>query len=106
MPEDTVGLGAWLVVQLGHQQLHGLEVLGFRPLLVHTGHEMACADVVEVILLDVVATDGAVTTNHGVGVFLTVEADVLATIFKIGVEHALQFDTHHVAPFGLRREVE
>ena len=81
MPEYTVGLGAWLVVQLGHQQLHGLEVLGLWPLLVHAGNEMTRADVVEVILLDVVATDGAVATNHRVGVLLAVESDVLATIF-------------------------
>ena len=106
VPIDLVGLCARLVLQLAHQQLHRFKILDLRPLLVHAGDEVSCADVVEVIVLDVVAADGAVLANHRIGVLLAIETDVLATIFQIGVEHALQLNTHHVAPFGLIREVE
>ena len=106
VPEDAVSLSARLVLHLRHQQLHGLQVLGFRPLLVHAGNEVARTDVVQVILLDVIVTDAAVPTNHRVGILLTVEADVLATIFKIGVQHALQFYAHHVAPARLLGKVQ
>ena len=67
---------------------------------------MACTDIVEVILEDVVATDVALGIDHRVGILLTVFANIFTSIFKIGVEHTFQFDTHHIAPFGLCREVE
>ena len=106
VPIDLVGDGARLVLQLLHHRLHSLEVLGLGPLLVHAGDEVAGADVVEVVVKNIVAADAAVGVDHRVGIFLTVTANVLATIFKVGVEHALQFDTHDVAPLGLLREVQ
>ena len=106
MPEDLVGDGAWLVLQLFHHRLHSQQVLLLRPLLIHAGDEMACADVVEVIVQDVVAANVTFSINHRVGVLLAVAAYVLAAIFKIGVEHAFQFNAHDIRPFGFRREVE
>ena len=81
VPVDLVGNGARLVFQLLHHCLHGQQVLGLRPLLVHACDEVSCADVIEVVVQYVVATDAALRVNHGVGVFLAVLADVLATIF-------------------------
>ena len=68
MPKYLVGDGARLVLQLFHHGLHGQKVLRFGPLLVHAGDEMSGADVVEVIVQDVVATDVALSVNHRVGI--------------------------------------
>ena len=106
MPIHFVGDGARLILQLFHHRLHGQKILGLRPLLIHPSDEMACADVVEVVVEDVVVADVAFGINHRIGIGLTILADVLTTIFKIGVEHAFEFDAHHVAPFGFRREIE
>ena len=67
---------------------------------------MARADIVEVIVEDVIAANVALGIDHCVGVLLTVSPDVLTPVFKICVEHALQFDAHHIAPLGHGREVE
>ena len=106
MPEYLVGNSTRLVLQLLHHGLHGQKVLGLGPLLVHTGDEVSGTDVVEVVVQDVVATDVALSVNHRVCVELAIVLDFLSAVAQIGVEHALQFDAHDVAPFGLRREVE
>ena len=106
VPEHLVDIGSRLVLQLLHQRLDGQQVFLLRIELIHTGHEMTCADLVEVIVLDIVGADIALLVDHCVGIFLTVFADVLTTVSEIGVEHRLEFDTHHVAPLGLFREVE
>ena len=61
---------------------------------------MACSDVVEVVVQDVIAADVAFVVDHRVCIFLTVLADILTAISQIGVEHAFEFDPHHVTPFG------
>ena len=88
VPEYFIGDGARLVLQLLHHRVDGQLVLGLRIEVVHTCHEMTCADVVEIILEDVVL------------------ADILTAIGQISVEHAFKLDTHDIAPFGLLREVE
>ena len=67
---------------------------------------MSCADVVEVIVEQIVPTNGSLCGNHRVDVLLTIPHDVLATMCQIGVEHAFKFDTHHVTPFRFRGEVQ
>ena len=67
---------------------------------------MTGTDLIEIILLDVVGTDFTLGVDHRVGVLLTVFTDVLTTVSQVGVEHRLQFDTHHVAPAGFLGEVE
>ena len=106
MPIHLVGNGARLVLELFHHGLHGQQVLGFGPLLVHACDEVSGADVVQVIVEDVVSGNVALLVNHLVGVHLAVVQDVVAAIFKIGVQHALQFDAHHIAPLRLGGEVE
>ena len=106
VPEYLVDLGAGLAVQLLHHGLDGCQVLRLGIEVVHTGDEMPGADIVEVVVEDVIAPDVALGIDHCVGVFLTVLADVLAAVGEIGVEHALEFDTHHIAPLGFGGEVE
>ena len=106
MPEHLVGDGTGLVLQLLHHRLHRCQVLSLGPLLVHTGNEMTGTHVVEVVVQDVVVADVTLGVDHRVGIFLTVLADILTTIFKIGVEHAFQLNTHHVAPLGFLREIQ
>ena len=106
MPEHLVGDGARLVLQLLHHRVDGNLVLRLGVEIVHAGDEMACTDVVEVVVQNIVATDVAFRVDHRIGIFLTVLADGLATIGQIGVEHTLEFDTHDVAPFRLGGEVE
>ena len=88
VPEHLVGNRAGLVLQLFHHGVDGQLVLGLGIEVVHACHEMTCADVVEIILEDVVL------------------ADILTAIGQISVEHAFEFDTHDIAPLGLLREVE
>ena len=106
VPVDLVGQGARLVLQLPHHSPHGEQVFLFWPLLVHAGDEVAGADIVEVIVEDVVAAYVTLLVNHRVGIFLAIAAYVLAAIAQVSVEHALQLDAHDVAPFGLRGEIE
>ena len=106
VPEHLVCDGARLVLQLFHHRLHGQQVLGLGPLLIHAGDEMAGADVVEVIVENVIVANLSVGINHRIGIFLTVFPDFLASVFKIGVEHAFKFDTHHIAPLGSIGKVE
>ena len=106
VPEHFVGDGAGLLLQLFHHKLHGEQVLLFWIFLIHSGDEMSCADVVEVIIQDVEPTDIAIGINHSVGVFLAILQDVFSAIAQIGVEHTFQFDPHHIAPFGLRGEIK
>ena len=106
VPEYLVDIGSRLIFQLFHQRLDGQQVLLLRIELIHTGHEMACADLVEVIILDIVGTDLALLVDHRVSIFLTVLADVLTAVSEIGVEHRLEFDTHYVAPAGFLGKVE
>ena len=100
MPEDLVGNGARLVLQLLHHRVDSQLVLGLRIEVVHACHKMTCADIVEVILQDVVTTDVTFLVDHGIGIFLTVLADILTTVCQVSVEHTFEFDTHHIAPFG------
>ena len=93
-------------MQLFHHELHGKQVLRLRPFLVHTGDEVSCTDIVEVIVKDVIASDITLLVNHLVGIHLTILQDIVTTITQVGVEHAFQFDTHDVTPFGLGGEVE
>ena len=102
VPEHLVGFGARLVLQLLHHGLHSQQVLLLGPLLVHAGDEVAGADVVEVIVQNVVAADVALSVDHRVGVLLTVAADLVAAVSEIGVEHTLQLDAHDVRPLRLR----
>ena len=106
VPEYLVGNSARLVLQLFHHGLHGQQVLGFRPFLIHTRHKMTCTDVVEVVVKDVVAGNVTLLVNHLVGVHLTVFADVLTAIAQIGVKHAFQFNAHDIAPLGFLGKVE
>ena len=106
VPKHFVLIGTGLVLQLLHQCLDGQQVLLLRIELVHTGHEMTGTDLIEVVVLDVVGADLALGVDHRVGILLTVFANVLTSIFKIGVEHRLQFDTHHITPLRSDGEVE
>ena len=106
MPEHFVDLGAGLVLKLLHHGLHRDEVFLLRIKIVHACDEMTGADVVEVVIEDVVASDLAFLIDHRVGICLTVFPDVLAAIFKIGVEHTFEFNTHHITPFGLSGEIK
>ena len=106
VPEHLVGNGARLVLQLLHHGLHGFQVLSLRPILVHACYEVTCTDVVEVIVQNVISADVTLFVNHGVRIFLTILANVLATIAQIGVQHAFQLNTHDIAPLGTVGEVE
>ena len=106
VPEHFVGHGSGLVLQLFHQCLHCLQVLLFRQLLVHASDKVAGADIVEVIVRQVVAAYFALFIDHGVGVELAVVHDFLVTVAQVGVKHAFQLDAHHIAPLGLARKVE
>ena len=106
MPEYLVGNGARLILQLLHHCIDGQLVLGLWIEVVHTCHKVACADIVEIVLQNVITTDVAFLVDHRICILLAVLADVLAAVCKIGVEHAFEFDTHHVAPFRLFGEVE
>ena len=106
VPEHLVGNGAWLILQLLHHGLHGFQVLSLRPILIHTGYEVTSTDVVEVVVQDVIAANVTLFVNHGVGIFLTILANVLATIAQIGVQHAFQLNTHDIAPLGTVGEIE
>ena len=101
VPEYLVGNSARLFLQLLHHGLDGLEVLGLRVEVVHTSYEMSGTYIVKVIIQDVVAADVTFVIDHRVGIFLAILADILATIFDIGVKHTLEFDTHYIAPFWL-----
>ena len=50
VPEHLVDIGAWLVLQLLHHVLDGQQVLLFWPEVVHAGHKVAGADIVEVVV--------------------------------------------------------
>ena len=52
-------VGAWLLVQLLHQGLHGLEVFLLWIVLIHPCHEVACANLVEVVIIQSVVSDNA-----------------------------------------------
>ena len=106
VPEYLVGNSARLVLQLLHHGLHGQQVLGLRPLLIHTCHKVTSTDVVEVVVKDVVAGNVTLLVNHLVGVHLAVFADVLTAIAQISVKHTFQFNAHHVAPFRFFGKVE
>ena len=106
VPEYFIGNGAWLVLQLLHHGLHGLEILGLWVELIHSGDEMTGTDIVEIVIENIIASDITIGVNHRVGIFLTILTYLLTTIFEIGVEHAFEFDTHHIAPLGLFREIE
>ncbi len=106
VPEYLVDFGAGLVLQLLHHGLYGNQILCLGIEVVHTRHEMTGADIVEVVVENVIAADVTLGIDHRVGILLTILADVLATIGKIGVQHALEFDTHHIAPLGLGREIK
>ena len=106
MPENLIGNGTWLVLQLLHHGLHGFQVLSLRPFLIHTGYKVPRTDIVKVVVQDVVTTNVTLLVDHGVGIFLTILADVLAPIAQISIQHTFQFDTHHVAPLGTIREIE
>ena len=67
VPVGAVGC-SWLLVELLHQRLHGLEVLLFRLLYVESGQEVACADVVQIVILQLIASDGPFAVNHRIGV--------------------------------------
>ena len=99
-------VGARLLLQLLHERLQSLEVLGFGIFLIHAGNKMAGAYLVEVVVLKLVAAYLALGVDHGVGVHLAVLPDFVVAIFKIGVEHGFKFDAHHIAPLGLLGEVE
>ena len=68
VPIDLVGLRTWLVLQLLHERLHGFEILRLRLLLVHAGDEVSRADIVEVVLKDIVALDVTIGINHRVSI--------------------------------------
>ena len=106
MPVHLVHHRAGLVLQLLHQRLHGDEVFLFGQLLVHACHEMTCADIVQVIVQDVVPANLALLVDHRVGVELAVVKDVLTAVAQVGVEHTLQLNTHHVAPFRTCGEIQ
>ena len=106
VPVHLVHHRAGLVLQLLHQRLHGDEVFLFGQLLVHACHEMTCADIVQVIVQDVVSANLTLLVNHRVGVELAVVKDVLTAVAQVGVEHALQLDAHHVAPFRTCGEIQ
>ena len=106
VPENLVGNGARLVFQLFHHGLHGQQVLGLGPFLIHTSHKVTCADIVKIVVEDIVARDVTFLVNHLVGVHLAVLTDVLTTIAQIGVKHAFQFNTHHIAPFRFLGKIE
>ena len=67
---------------------------------------MSCTYVVQIIVQDIVSAYVAVLVDHRVGKLLTVLTDILATIFKICVEHGLQLYSHYITPFGLCREIQ
>ncbi len=48
---------------------------------------MSGADIVKVVVFEVVALDFAVLVDHSVGVELAIVLDVVAAVFEIGVEH-------------------
>ena len=106
VPEHLVGNGARLVLQLLHHGSHGQQVLLFGPLLVHAGHKVSRADVVQVVVQNVIACDVAFLVNHRVGVVLAVVENVLPAVAQVGVEHTFQLDAHHIRPLGLVGEVE
>ena len=106
VPVDLIGNGTRLVLQLLHHCLDGEQVLLLWIALIHTSHEMSCTDIVEVIVQQIVASDITPFVDHRIGILLTVLADSLSTISNIGVEHRLQFDTHHITPFGFCGKVE
>ena len=106
VPEHLVDLGARLAVQLFHHSLYGYPVFRLGIEVVHTCHEMTGADIVEIVVEDVVAPDFSLGIDHRVGIFLTVLADFFATIGEIGIQHALKLDAHHITPFRLGGEIE
>ena len=106
VPEDPILHRAGLLLQLPHHGLHGQPILLLLLLLIHPRHEMSRADVVEVVVFQLVAPNLSTGVNHRVGIFLTIVHDGLVTIFQIGVQHGLQFDAHHVTPFRLFRKVQ
>ncbi len=99
-------VGARLLLQLFHERLQCLEILGLGIFLVHSRHKVTGAYLVQVVVFELVAAYLALCVDHGVGVHLAVLPDFVVAIFKIGVEHGLKFDAHHVAPFGLLGEVK
>ncbi len=105
VPIDSL-LGARLLVELLHEGLHGDEVLCLGIFLVHTCDEMSRADLVEVVVLELICADFALGVDHRVGVELAVLADVVAAVAQVGVEHSLKLDAHNVAPAWLLGEVE
>ena len=99
-------LGARLLVELLHKCLHSLEVLCLGIFLVHTSHEMPRTNLVKIIVLQLIRTNLTLVVDHRVGVQLAVFSDIVATIFKISVEHSFKFDTHDIAPTRFLGEVE
>ena len=85
VPEHLVYLGTRLFFQLLHHGLYGDEIFLLWIKIVHTRHEMTGADIIKVVVEDVIAPDVTFGIDHRIGIFLTVLADVLAAIGKIGI---------------------
>ena len=91
-------VGAGLVFHLLHERLDGLQVLFLGIELIHACHEMARADVVEVVVFQLVAPYLALVVYHRVGVELAIVFYFLASVLEIRVEHGLELDAHDIAP--------
>ena len=99
-------IGAWLVFELLHESLHGDKVFLLWPVLIHAGHEMSGAYLVEVIILKSVTAYLSLCINHSIGIHLAILAYVLVAILKICVEHGFEFDAHDITPLRFFCKVE
>ena len=106
MPEDAIYGGSRLVVELLHQCSYCRHQSQFGIHNLHANKEMPRANVVEVVLLQVIASNVPLLIDHGVHILTAIVQNVLSAIAQIGVEHSLEFDTHHITPLGLCGEVQ
>ena len=72
VPEHTIGFCTRLLFQLTHQGLHCDATSRLWVELVHTCHEMTCAYVVEVVFIESIALNVALSINHGVNIFFAI----------------------------------
>ena len=105
MPVDTL-LGSWLLGKLAHKGLHGFKFLFVAEVIIHSGYEVPCAHIVEIVILEFVVSDSAVLIDHRVGIGNTIIFYVIVAIAEVCVKHGLKLNAHHIAPFGACREVK
>ncbi len=99
-------LGSGLFLKLPEERLERLVEIPGRLKAVHAIDKPRGAHIVKVVIFQLIAGDISLLIDHLGGVSAQVIEYLGVTIAQVGIEHAFQFDAHHIAPLGLFGEIE